>query len=233
MKHFKKAAIILLCGVLAAGMGTLASCASDEDAGREISGLRGSFTYQETIGDTVNRLTISNDPATATSLYCSYEPFSRAWDTSGPAIFSYAINQQIRLKADYTYVYKYSVVISNPNTWGSEIGRMEADVSGTFTYDEEEGGVYAVHISKPTGGTLAVYGIDANGLPGASDNAYYWHWRVHTEPDYVQDFSRQGADLDYTYASGRTIRVDRGSKTLEDNMFLPHLFNEMAKYGNY
>lgn len=234
----KRITAIIGCMIAVACAALVAACgdAKVEEKG-EISALRGSFTYQATIGDTIDQLTISNDPSTTDSLYCSYEPFSRAWDygNGGKALLSYSINQQLKLNANFTYSYKYTIVISNPNTWGSEIGRMNVDVNGTFTYADLGDGIFEVEISNPTAGTQEIYGIDANGLPGASDNAYYWHWRVHTEPDFVQDFSHSDifSEYDYTFVGARKLKVNKTDKTLDDNMFIPAVFNEMAKYGNY
>ncbi len=225
-------------------VGIFAGACDDEkkDDDTPKSALRGTFTYQRVVGNTSDRKLIvttkldeaeANPDATNLRLYTNAEPFSKAWDygNGGQALFSYTINQQLKLNTDFSYTYKYSVLIANPNPWGSEIGKMDVNVSGTFTYEDKGDGAYSVSISNPTGGKQELYGINA----GGDNSGYYWHWRRHETPDFVQnfDYSDCFTAYDYAFVGARTFSVNKKEKTLDDNMFLPTLFHEMAKYGTY
>lgn len=236
----KKSIKLILLSVLSLAlllpMLLFSACDKQESVEAPKSALRGTFTYQNVVGSVEEgkHLTLSADPNTTTALYSQIPTFNQGCDWKDgvkiDALFKYDINQRLKLSSDFTYTYSYSVLISNPQTWGSDIGKMEAYVVGTFTYEELGDGKYAVNISNPTGGTFKIYGIDAH------YETYYWWWRMHEEADYVQnfDYSDCFSDYDYTFVGARKITVNKKDRSVDDNMFNPYLFNEMTKYGtNY
>lgn len=265
MKKISKIfASILALLSLVTGAFALAAC--DEEPAQQtgpVSALRGTFTYNESIGgtgDVAQFLTVTNDQSLVDAagqrswLYGSYTPFNVAYDWDNQfnlatphhdpaqaaqnrrvAVMNYRINQQLRLNRDFTYSYVCSVVISNPCQWGSEIGRLEASVTGTFTSEAGEGTQSAVTLSDPTGGSLELYGISA----GGDTTGYYWMWRVHDVPDVVQNydyadcFEAYGKTEVYKYVAGRVVTVDTEDSSLSDDLFDPYLFDLMAQYGTY
>ncbi len=209
------------------------SCAcGDKDEGK--SALRGTFAYQEVIGDTSgNYLTVTSDLTQAEAgitgdtkyIYTNYDIFKNATGVT----FSYRINQQLKLTSDFTYVYKWEVLISNPNQWGRDFGKMTVNISGSFTFEEKESGVYSVKLSNPTGGKQELYGINSGGTSN------YWNWSMHEQPDFVQNFDHSDmfTNYDYTYVGEKTVTVNKKEKTIDDNLFIPSIFNDMTKYGTY
>lgn len=265
MKKFSKifATLLALCS-LATGAFALAACEKEpEEQTGPVSALRGTFTFNDSIGETGDAtkfLTVTNEKSLVDEegqeswLYGSYSPFSVAYDWDNQfnlatphrdpaqaaqnrrvAVMNYRINQQLRLNRDFTYSYVCSVIISNPCQWGSEIGRMEASVTGTFTFEAAAGTSHTVSLSDPTGGSLELYGISS----GGAGDGYYWQWRVHETPDVVQNYDYadcfEGYEKSevYQYVEGRDVTVDTENNSLSDDLFDPYLFDLMAKYGTY
>lgn len=265
MKKFSKilATLLAFCS-LATGAFALAACEKEpQEQTGPVSGLRGTFTYNASVGETSDAtkfLTVTNDQSLVdvegqkSWLYGSYTPFSVAYDWDNQfnlgtphhdpaqagqgrrvAVMNYRINQQLRLNRDFTYSYVCSVIISNPCQWGSEIGRLEASVTGTFTSEAGAGTAHTVSLSDPAGGKLSLYGISS----GGAGDGYYWQWRVHETPDVVQNydyadcFDAYAQSEVYRYVEARTVTVDTENNSLADELFDPYLFNLMAKYGTY
>ena len=225
---------------------TVFSVACGDKENENKSALRGTFAHQESIGETganpigVNYLTVTSNLGDISGetkyIYTSYPLFKDATDSPNQfngwqprAVFAYNINQQLKLNSDFTYVYKWTVLINNPCQWGSDIGKMEVNISGTFTFEEKGNSVYSVNLSKPTGGTQKLFGTSSGG------SNYYWLWRIHDEPDFVQnfDYSDMFTNYDYTYVGEKTVTVNKKEKTIDDNLFIPSIFNDMTKYGTY
>ena len=255
-KRLKRFVIIpLLIAALALSAAALTACGEEETAG-PVSSLRGTFTYNATIGSTSGEmLYLTDDPNNDTLLgggyilYCdsAYTPFNNA----GGGMFSYQINQNLVLARDFTYVYTYSVIIKNPQQWGATFGRMETTVSGTFEYTATSNDdKFDVLLSAPTGGTQEICGIRSNA--GFTNN--YWLWTISDDPTYAQNFDYADCFSDYDYrfignvtetATGedgeeierltgeRELSVDRSDNSVNDDMFDPYLYEFMARYGKY
>ncbi len=241
MKKLYKA---LLFTALVAALALIGGCKEDTEPTGPVSSLRGTFTYNATLGGTSEQpLKLTTDPAALTdgsfSLYCGQgAPFTNASSIN----FAYQINQNLVLARDFTYVYTYSIVIKNPAAWGGTYGKTETTVSGTFEFtaggDKDE---YDVRLSAPTGGTQEFFGI----IAGDPNNAYNG-WSPSTEPTYAQNFDYAGLfdGYDYTFIGNvkaesgeltgeRTLTVDKEDNSVSDDMFYAGLFDFLALYGKY
>lgn len=249
MKKFRFISFILSVITLFASVCFISACDKEQEPAK--SALRGTFSHQEVIGKTSPSnddpsifLTVTDKLETAQAgingktkyLYTSYDVFKGAIDSPNEfngyqsrAVFAYSINQQLKLNSDFTYVYKWTVLINNPCRWGSDFGKMVVNVSGTFTFESNGNDEYTVNLSKPTGGKQELYGTNSN------NNSYYWLWNMHSEPDFVQnfDYADMFDNYDYTYVGEKTVVVNKKEKKIYDNLFIPTIFNEMTKYGTY
>lgn len=243
-KLYKALLFTALVAALALSVALIGGCKEDTEPTGPVSSLRGTFTYNATLGGTSEqRLALTTDPAALTdgsfSLYCGQgAPFTNALGIN----FAYQINQNLVLARDFTYVYTYSIVIKNPAAWGGTYGKTETTVSGTFEFtaggDKDE---YDVRLSAPTGGTQEFFGI----IAGDPNNAYNG-WSPSTEPTYAQNFDYADCfdGYDYTFIGNvkaesgeftgeRTLTVDKEDNSVSDDMFYAGLFDFLALYGKY
>ena len=243
-KLYKALLFTALVAALALSVALIGGCKEDTEPTGPVSSLRGTFTYNATLGGTSEQpLKLTTDPAALTdgsfSLYCGQgAPFTNASGIN----FAYQINQNLVLARDFTYVYTYSIVIKNPAAWGGTYGKTETTVSGTFEFtaggDADE---YDVRLSAPTGGTQEFFGI----IAGDPNNAYNG-WSPSTEPTYAQNFDYAGLfdGYDYTFIGNvkaesgeltgeRTLTVDKKDNSVSDDMFYAGLFDFLALYGKY
>lgn len=221
-KLYKALLFTALVAALALSVALIGGCNEDTEPTGPVSSLRGTFTYNATLGGTSEQpLKLTTDPAALTDgsfrLYCGQgAPFTNASGTNESGInFAYQINQNLVLARDFTYVYTYSIVIKNPAAWGGTYGKTETTVSGTFEFtaggDADE---YEVKLSAPTGGTQEFFGIVA----GDPNNAYNG-WSPSTEPTYAQNFDYADSSTAMTIRLSATSR--RKAANLRANARLP------------
>ena len=124
-KLYKALLFTALVAALALSVALIGGCKEDTEPTGPVSSLRGTFTYNATLGGTSEQpLKLTTDPAALTdgsfSLYCGQgAPFTNALGIN----FAYQVNQNLVLARDFTYVYTYSIVIKNPAAWGGTYGK--------------------------------------------------------------------------------------------------------------
>lgn len=225
MKKFYK--IILCLSLSLAVILSFSACGKDKGETEAKSGLYGTFTYQETLGLGDSRLTITHDKnksaLTRDCIYSTVFPLDSGCE--GTSV-SYNMDQRLKLNRDYTYKYDYTILLSNPGDWGASFARIVVSISGTFDYRETgKEGVYNVLLSNPTGGTQTIYAPQVSGK-----NIY--SWSIHSQPDYITDYSMQGVTYD-KFVQSRMAVVDKGEKTLKDDIFFADLLDRVMAFSTY
>lgn len=224
-----KRILIIITTVLTILLGLISITACKEKEANPESALRGTFTYSETINQ---GLSVTNRSPGEISFNNKQYLFANVWpinhDNEGMAI-AYGIDQRLKLNRDYTYVYEYSVTISNPRDWGGTCARLAVSITGTFQFASGNGGEYTVLLSNPTGGTQQVFGATITG----PDN---YGWTIHSQPDLSLDYSLLSMQENYTYdeyVRSRAVVVNKTTKELSDNVFYPEILNYIALYSTY
>lgn len=229
MKGMKlKRIFITVLATLALLLGLTALTACKKEAPPE-SALRGTFTYSETINQ---GLVISHDAPGGDSandrqyLYSNVYPINSGIQNTRIA---YGIDQRLKLNRDFTYVYEYSVLLSNPGDWGGQCARLAVNITGTFQFIGGDTGEYTVLLSNPTGGTQQVFGATI-----ARPDIY--GWSIHSQPDLTLDYSLLSMQEGYTYdeyVRSRVVTVNKTTKEIADDVFYPELLNYIALYSTY
>ena len=217
MKKITKFFVVISAAILSLATLSFAACGKEEE-----SALRGTFTYQDT-----KAVTVSQDPLDMNDkshLYSNVYPFMDAYSN-----VAYNMDQSLKLRRDYTYIYDYSITLKNPGDWGGEFATLSVSITGTFDFVDEGGGVYTVALSNPTGGTQSVYGSTITG-----GNIY--SWSKHGEPDFILDYEtlshKDGYKYD-EYVRSHIVVVDKNDRSLSDDIFFPQLLNYICNYSNY
>lgn len=213
-------AAVLVCA-------TGAACKNETEAESE---LRGTFSYTEIINQDLfitHRLQESVPDSGRTYLFSNVAPIDSG--SEGTRI-AYSIDQRLKLNRDFTYLYDYTVLLSNPGDWGGQISKLTVSITGTFEFlAGPETGTYSVLLSDPTGGTEQVNGsfLGAGGIYG---------WSMHSRPDMTLDFYTLSKAEDYEfdeYVKSRVVVVNRSTHVLTDDVFYPQLLNYTARFSSY
>lgn len=227
----------LICGLLSAIFACvlLAGC-GEETVEAERSKLIGTFTNAETVRTNAlasaegNELRLRGDKEAADEngdLYCTVYPF----DTIDAPRVSYAFEQRLRLKRDYTYSYQYTITLTNSEDWGNDFARISVTAEGVFNYTAGPDGSYTVLLLSPTEGNFTVYGATAS-RPGD-----IYGWTINSSPNYIEDVQAElASDPDYAYnryLCGRAVKVWRENKTMEDDIFFRDVMDDVAPYCDY
>lgn len=143
----------------------------------------------------------------------------------------YTIDQRLKLNKDYTYVYEYTLLLSNPNDWGGRVGKIAVSMSGTFEYIDDTDGdsVYRVFLSNPTAGKQEIYSCD---ITGSGSYGY----SMHNTPDMVIDLGFLATLPHYTfdkYTCGREVFVDKTEKSILDDVFFYDILDYISPYCRY
>lgn len=217
--------ILTLC----AGVCAFSACASNEET-VDVSELRGTFTYNETINQGLSVTNKAPEDITVNNkqyLFSNVYPIN--YGNEGMAI-AYGIDQRLKLNRDYTYLYEYSVLISNPRDWGGNCARLAVSITGTFEF--AQGAVaseYSVLLSDPTGGSQQVFGMTIT----SPDN---YGWSMHSQPDLALDYTVLSRLENYQYdeyVCSRVVSVNKSTKTLTDDVFYSEILNYIALYSTY
>ena len=234
----KKIMRIIIAGLTAISIMTAVSCGDGGEAVKptaEKSKLIGTFTYQETVGDSAaNPLMIVHDESYVQSggrsvMLSSVFPINSGLDWQR---ISYNIDQRLMLKRDYTYDYEYTVVLGNPGDWGGRFGQITVNMKGEYSYEEIADELYSVTLSDPTGGSQTVrsFHISYVGVYGLS-----MHDGDDLELDYAYLSGLSGYKFD-EYGRGRTVTVDKfvdAARQLDDDVFYTGLLDYVAQYATY
>ena len=212
----------------------------DKDNGTEStekSGLIGTFTYSDSVRtcnivsdnefESALRLYGSEAAATNGNLWCDVYPFN---GIQGSRV-SYAYDQRLQLKRDFTYIYQYTITLTNSEDWGKEFARMTIVMEGKYTYQENGSGIFSVMLSNPYAGTQTVYGSTAT----SSSNIY--DWTINSSATYVENVAAElAANADYQYNRyliGRNLTVNKEEKSVLDDIFYRDIMNDIAQYSDY
>lgn len=233
----KKITRIIIAILTALSLICFAACGSEstEKPTAQKSKLIGTFTYQETVGDSAaSPLVVVHEasiirPGDRSYMLSTVFPLNSglAWQR-----ISYNIDQRLMLKRDYTYDYEYTIVLGNPGDWGGRFGQITVNMKGEYTYEEIADELYSVTLSDPTDGSQTVrsFHIAYVGVYGLS---------MHNEDDLVLDYSYLSGLNGYKfdeYSRGRTVRVDKSEdaqRQFTDNVFYTGLFDYVAHYATY
>lgn len=236
MKKFLSIFSILLIAVFA--MAVFVGCTEDENyVPTEKSGLIGTFTYSESIrtNDIVSdnafesalRLYGSEEAAKDGNLWCDVYPF----DSIQGSRVSYTYDQRLQLKRDFTYIYQYTITLTNSEDWGNDFARINVVMQGKFAYAESGAGNYTVLIGDPYAGTQTVYGATAVRLGDV------YGWTINSSATYVEDVAAELALDEYyaynRYLIGRELTVNKDEKSVSDNIFFRDIMNDIALYSDY
>ncbi|MCH5157130.1 MAG: hypothetical protein J1G02_04565 [Clostridiales bacterium] len=203
----------------------------------EKSGLIGTFTYSESIRtseivsdnpfESALRLYGSEQDAANGNLWCDVYPFN---GIQGSRV-SYTYDQRLQLKRDFTYIYQYTITLTNSEDWGNDFARMTIVMEGNYSYQDSGSGVYTVTLTDPYAGTQTVYGATAV-RPGD-----VYGWTINSSATYVEDVVAelsQNADYSYNrYLKGRDLVVNKEDKSVIDNIFYRDIMNDIAVYSDY
>lgn len=222
-------AIFTMIFTLCAGTCALTACGSKEKTG-DVSELRGTFTYNETINQ---GLSVTNktpdDFADNNKRYLFANVYPISYGNEGMAV-AYGIDQRLKLNRDYTYLYEYSILISNPRDWGGNCARLAVSITGTFEFAQaSDTSEYSVLLSNPTGGSQQVFGMTIT-----SPDSY--GWSMHSQPDLSLDYSVLSKLENYwydEYVCSRVVTVNKSTKILTDDVFYPDILNYIALYSTY
>lgn len=201
------------------------------------SGLIGTFTYSESIrtNDIVSddvyesalRLYGSEAAAANGNMWCDVYPF----DGINGSRVSYTYDQRLQLKRDFTYIYQYTITLTNSEDWGNDFARMTVVMEGIFTYEEIGSGEYTVTLTDPYSGTQTVYGSTAI---RPSD---VYGWTINSSATYVEDVAAELAlNENYSYnryLAGRELTVNKEEKSVLDDIFYRDIMNDIAQYSDY
>lgn len=219
MKRINKF-LILIATMFSLVTMLFAACGKKE----EESALRGTFTNSKNI-----EVTISQDPldeSDKSQLYSNVWPYLNA----GQSI-AYNMDQSLKLKRDYTYVYDYSVNLRNPGEWGGDVATLSVSISGTFEFFDEGDGIYSVLLSNPTGGTLQVYGASIDNNRGD-----LYGWSKHPNPDLILDYDtlshKEGYEYD-VYVRSHVVVVNKNGSSISDDIFFPQILNYICNYCDH
>lgn len=234
MRRLIKISVIFAAVILSLTATLFTACGNKEKE----SALRGTFTYQDTEEVRVSRdMLDENDKE---HLYNNVYPFMdpEYWDYNTDTDsydkfvgfrIAYSMDQSLKLKRDYTYIYNYSISLKNPYEWGVEIAALSVNITGTFDFVDEGNGVYSVVLSNPTGGTQQVYGASIYG-----GNIY--NWNKHSNPDLTLDYDSLSRNVNYNYdeyVKSHVVVVDKNERRLSDDIFFPQLLNYISNYSTY
>lgn len=223
-----KRKFIIIPIVLALAAAFSLSACSKKGGSAAVSELRGTFTYSETInkGLSVTNAKPAQSNGVRSLLYANVYPIN--YGNEGMPI-AYGIDQRLKLNRDFTYLYEYSILLSNPRDWGGNLARLSVSITGEFEYMDCGGGEYSVLLKNPTGGTERVYGATFT-----SPDSYGWY--MHGQPDLTLDFSLlsklEGYKFD-DYVKSRVVEVRKTDKTITDDVFYPEILNYIALYCTY
>ncbi len=225
----KKIKILAMILSLLLGTCALYACASTETAD-EVSELRGTFTYNETINQ---GLSVTNkspgDIAVNDRQYLFANVYPINYGNEGMAI-AYGIDQRLKLNRDFTYLYEYSILISNPRDWGGNSAKLTVSIMGTFEFAQAgNAGEYSVLLSDPTSGSQQVFGATIT-----SPDSY--GWSMHSQPDLSLDYALLARQEGYRFdefVCSRVVSVDKATKKLTDDVFYPEILNYIALYSTY
>ncbi|MBE7087150.1 MAG: hypothetical protein E7369_02470 [Clostridiales bacterium] len=234
MKNLKSLLKTILLTIFCVIMVTSAFACGDKPAEEVKSGLSGTFTYNEALGadkslkltDSVFNCKENRGKYLLTTVY----PV-RLDVTNGTNQLCYTMDQRLKLNKNFTYVYEYTIDISNPNDWGGKVGRVAVQMLGTFEYvdDTNEDGIFMVNLSNPTGGEQEIYSFDVTGSGS-------YGYSMHTTPDAVFDLGFL-ASQDYhafdKYTCGREVVVNKPNKSLSDDVFFYDVMDLLAMYSRY
>lgn len=197
-----------------------------------VSSLRGTFIYKDSI---------------TTQLMKTFRDGDYLYSTTYPQTLMreeqqilYRIDQSLKLNRDYTYNYRYTIILGNPGDWGNlEFANLSVNISGTFTFKEMTNKVdesYIVSLSNPTSGTEEIYGTNFN------NPADIYSWTRHSQVDYVLNIE-QVLDVDPSYqfdqyVKGREVIVtkakdDTESNVVSDDVFYPFILDDIGDYFTY
>ncbi len=217
---------------------TAIGCGGGEDT-TEKSKLSGTYTYSEAIGaDKSLYMTTSLFNAKdqvrkylITTVYPMRMHTDLNNDGTEDQTLCYTIDQRLKLNKDYTYIYEYTILISNPNDWGGKVAQVAVNMSGTFTYleDTSEDGIYKAYLSNPTAGTQEIYSFD---VVGSGSYGY----SIHTAPDMVIDLGYLATLSHYDfdkYTCGREVVVNKTEKSVIDDVFFYDVLDYVAPYCRY
>lgn len=211
-------------------LGACALSACSKAAPDAVSELRGTFTYNETINQ---GLSVTNaapgDIEVNNRQYLFANVYPINYGNEGMAI-AYGIDQRLKLNRDFTYLYEYSILISNPRDWGGNSARLSVSITGTFEFAQGgSAGEYSVLLSDPTGGFQQVFGATIT-----SPDSY--GWSMHSQPDLSLDYGLLAKQENYRfdeYVRSRVVSVDKATRTLTDDVFYPEILNYIALYSTY
>lgn len=219
----------ILAAALSLALACTAGAACSEKTVEE-SELRGTFSYSEVINQNLyitHRTQDALPDSGRTYLFSNVAPINSGSEGTRVA---YSIDQRLKLNRDYTYLYDYTVLLSNPGDWGGQISKLTVSIMGTFEFIKgAEEGTYSVLLSNPTGGVEQVNGsfLGAGGIYG---------WSMHSQPDMTLDFFTLSKLENYEYdeyVRSRAVVVNKTTRTLTDDVFYPQLLNYTARFSSY
>lgn len=230
-KIFKTIILVVLLVVMSL---SLFACGEDDSVEVKKSALKSTYTYSNTIG--ADKTLVLTD-----SLFLAKDQpgkylLTTVWPmrqdaTNGTNQFSYKMDQRLKLKDDFMYIYDYTIEIKNPNDWGGRVGYVSVQMIGTFTYidDTNEDGIYQVKLSNPTAGKQEIFSFDVTGSGS-------YGYSMHQKPDAVFDLGFL-ATLDHyafdKYTCGREVFVNQLEKSLDDNVFFYDIMDLLSIYCKY
>lgn len=182
------------------------------------------------LGDSLRVYNTQEAAAVSGDMYCSVYPFNTV---SGSRI-SYTVNQSLKLKKDFTYVYSYSIILTNMEDWGKDCAKIEVSMAGTFTGEEidednPDTSLYSVKLSDPVSGTQKIYGSTVSG------EGSIYAWTINASATYSLDVeTEKSIDPEFSfnrYLTGRTVKVDKMEKALDDDIYYSDILNDVAPYS--
>lgn len=234
----KKLLSIILVVLIATALVIFVGC-NDEQTTEptEKSGLIGTFTYSESIRtsnvasgnefDRALRLYGSEQDAVNGNLWCDVYPFN---GIQGSRV-SYTYDQRLQLKRDFTYIYQYTITLTNSEDWGNDFARMNVVMEGKYTYQDNGSGEFSVTLDNPYAGTQTVYGSTSS----SSSNIY--GWSINSTATYVENVETElatNSDYQYNrYLTGRRVAVNKEEKSVFDDIFYRDIMNDIAVYSDY
>lgn len=233
----KKLLSIFLAVLIAVALFTFVGCKGDNNEPTEKSGLIGTFTYSDSIRtnnvasddpfESALRIYGSEAAATNGNLWCDVYPFN---GIQGSRV-SYTYDQRLQLKRDFTYIYQYTITLTNSEDWGNDFARINVVMEGKYNYQDNGSGTFTVTLNNPYAGTQTVYGSTATSLSNIYD------WKINSSATYVENVASElAADPDYAYnryLTGRRLTVNKEEKSVSDNVFYCDIMNDIAQYSDY
>jgi hypothetical protein len=200
------------------------------------AGVTGTFTSSVTVqentktaedADTALRVYGDKGKATDGNMYVTAYPLN----TVDGAKIQYKYEQRLKLKKDFSYSYQYTITLTNGEEWGKDFATMSVQMNGTFTYEESDSSEYTVTLGNPVAGTQTISGITVTG------EGNIFAWTANNAPTYTLNIeSELSADENYRfdrYLAGRTVKVDKTEKSVEDDLFYADILDDIAPYSDY